>query len=196
MKGGREEGGAHPYTALILIACQLLRFSGLSLRAFRHHQARSKHLARDQMSFHRISDPFGNVQRIPAGKLLLCTIEVESCEGRKLWMSATVTDGPNGKVRISRGLTILARHLLSPVLSKCFSSSSSWLPDLSILSDHPPACFIVLQMQSIRLFVSQMRHLRFALPIATCQSFYSTKAAVFGKSRLVVLSASFQEYLR
>ena len=37
-------------------------------------------------------------QKIPAGRLLLCTTEVESCEGRKLWMKATVRDGPTGKV--------------------------------------------------------------------------------------------------
>ena len=42
--------------------------------------------------------PSNGVQKIPAGRLLLCTTEVESCEGRKLWMKATVRDGPSGKV--------------------------------------------------------------------------------------------------
>ena len=42
--------------------------------------------------------PLDGVQKIPAGRLLLCTTEVESCEGRKLWMKATVRDGPSGKV--------------------------------------------------------------------------------------------------
>jgi acyl-coenzyme A thioesterase PaaI-like protein len=36
--------------------------------------------------------------KIQAGRLLLCTTEVESIEGRKLWMKATVRDGPTGKV--------------------------------------------------------------------------------------------------
>ncbi len=38
------------------------------------------------------------VQKIPAGKLLLCKTEVERCENRKLWMKATVCDGETGKV--------------------------------------------------------------------------------------------------
>lgn len=29
---------------------------------------------------------------------MLCTTEVESSEGRKLWMKATVSDGPEGQV--------------------------------------------------------------------------------------------------
>lgn len=29
---------------------------------------------------------------------MLCTCEVESIEGRKVWMRATVSDGPEGKV--------------------------------------------------------------------------------------------------
>ena len=34
------------------------------------------------------------------GKLLLVTAEVERCEGRKLWMRATVTDGPGEGARV------------------------------------------------------------------------------------------------
>jgi len=34
------------------------------------------------------------------GKLLLVTAEVEKCEGRKLWMKATVTDGPSSDAKI------------------------------------------------------------------------------------------------
>lgn len=34
------------------------------------------------------------------GKLLLVTAEVEKCEGRKLWMRATVTDGPGDDARV------------------------------------------------------------------------------------------------
>ena len=34
------------------------------------------------------------------GKLLLVTAEVEKCEGRKLWMRATVTDGPGADAKV------------------------------------------------------------------------------------------------
>ena len=34
------------------------------------------------------------------GKLLLVTAEVERCEGRKLWMRATVTDGPGDDAKV------------------------------------------------------------------------------------------------
>ena len=34
------------------------------------------------------------------GKLLLVTAEVERCEGRKLWMKATVTDGPEEGAKV------------------------------------------------------------------------------------------------
>ena len=34
------------------------------------------------------------------GKLLLVTAEVEKCEGRKLWMKATVTDGPGDGAKV------------------------------------------------------------------------------------------------
>lgn len=34
------------------------------------------------------------------GKLLLVTAEVERCEGRKLWMRATVTDGPGADAKV------------------------------------------------------------------------------------------------
>ena len=34
------------------------------------------------------------------GKLLLVTAEVEKCEGRKLWMRATVTDGPGDGAKV------------------------------------------------------------------------------------------------
>lgn len=36
--------------------------------------------------------------KIQAGKLLLCETELESIEGRKFWMKATVRDCPDGKV--------------------------------------------------------------------------------------------------
>ncbi|KAK9812857.1 hypothetical protein WJX72_004768 [[Myrmecia] bisecta] len=36
--------------------------------------------------------------KIQAGRLLLCTTEVESIDGRKVWMKAVMRDGPNGKV--------------------------------------------------------------------------------------------------
>ena len=38
------------------------------------------------------------LQKISAGSTILCTAEVESMEGRKLWMKSTVKDGPSGKV--------------------------------------------------------------------------------------------------
>jgi acyl-coenzyme A thioesterase PaaI-like protein len=36
--------------------------------------------------------------KIPAGATVLCTAELESLEGRKMWFKATMTDGPEGKV--------------------------------------------------------------------------------------------------
>ncbi|KAI3438715.1 hypothetical protein D9Q98_001135 [Chlorella vulgaris] len=36
--------------------------------------------------------------KVSAGRTVLCTTEVESSEGRKLWMKATVSDGPEGQV--------------------------------------------------------------------------------------------------
>jgi hypothetical protein len=40
------------------------------------------------------------LQKVEAspGRLLLCTAEVESIQGRKLWMRAKLLDAPNGKV--------------------------------------------------------------------------------------------------
>ena len=38
------------------------------------------------------------LQKLSAGSTILCTAEVESIEGRKLWMKSTVTDGASGKV--------------------------------------------------------------------------------------------------
>lgn len=37
-------------------------------------------------------------RKIDAGATVLCTTEVESIEGRKVWMKATVSDGPEGAV--------------------------------------------------------------------------------------------------
>ena len=37
------------------------------------------------------------VQKIPGGATVLCTCEVERIEGRKVYMRAWVTDGPDGK---------------------------------------------------------------------------------------------------
>ncbi|DBB18213.1 hypothetical protein WJX82_002941 [Trebouxia sp. C0006] len=36
--------------------------------------------------------------KISAGATILCTAEVESVNGRKVWMKSTVSDGPSGKV--------------------------------------------------------------------------------------------------
>jgi len=36
--------------------------------------------------------------KIPAGATVLCSAELESLEGRKMWFKATMTDGPEGKV--------------------------------------------------------------------------------------------------
>ena len=36
--------------------------------------------------------------KIPAGALVLCTAELESLQGRKMWFKATMTDGPEGMV--------------------------------------------------------------------------------------------------
>ena len=41
---------------------------------------------------------FHVLQKISSGATILCTAEVESVEGRKLWMKSTVKDGPSGKV--------------------------------------------------------------------------------------------------
>ena len=51
-----------------------------------------------------------HVQKIQAGKLLLCETRVESMEGRKLWMKATVRDSPGGKVyATARALFVVPR---------------------------------------------------------------------------------------
>ena len=39
-----------------------------------------------------------SVQKISAGSTILCTAEVESMEGRKLWMKSTIKEGASGKV--------------------------------------------------------------------------------------------------
>lgn len=36
--------------------------------------------------------------KIPASAVVLCTCEVEKAEGRKLWMRATMRDGPEGQI--------------------------------------------------------------------------------------------------
>ena len=36
--------------------------------------------------------------KIPAGAVVLCTAQLESIEGRKMWFKATMSDGPEGKV--------------------------------------------------------------------------------------------------
>jgi len=36
--------------------------------------------------------------KIPAGATVLCAAEVESVDGRKLWMKAIMSDGPDGKI--------------------------------------------------------------------------------------------------
>lgn len=38
------------------------------------------------------------ISRISADKTILCTAEVESIDGRKVWMRAVMSDGPDGKV--------------------------------------------------------------------------------------------------
>lgn len=37
--------------------------------------------------------------KINAGSTILCTCSVESMEGRKVWMQATISDGPTGALR-------------------------------------------------------------------------------------------------
>ena len=41
---------------------------------------------------------FVTLQKISAGATILCTAEVETVNGRKVWMKSTVSDGPSGKV--------------------------------------------------------------------------------------------------
>lgn len=41
--------------------------------------------------------PFA-LQKVSAGSTVLCTAEVESIDGRKLWMKSTLMDGSTGKV--------------------------------------------------------------------------------------------------
>lgn len=36
--------------------------------------------------------------KLPTGNTVLCTSELESVDGRKVWMTATISDGPHGKV--------------------------------------------------------------------------------------------------
>lgn len=64
--------------------------------------------------------PFCHAQRLPGGSTVLCTCEVESIEGRKVWMRATVSDGPDGKVfATSRALFVSPKphKLLNEVVS-------------------------------------------------------------------------------
>ena len=45
------------------------------------------------------------------GRLVLCEAELESIDGRKLWMRATVRDKPDGKVfATSRALFVVPRN--------------------------------------------------------------------------------------
>ena len=72
------------------------------------------------------------LQKIQAGRLLLCEVEVESMEGRKLWMKARVQDGPGGKVyATARALFVaprtrtLIRDGIKLAMHKLFPSSAS-----------------------------------------------------------------------
>ena len=68
------------------------------------------------------------VQKLQAGKLVLCEAEVESVDGRKLWMKATVRASPGGKVyATSRALFVVPRtsRLIKDGLKYAFSG---WLP--------------------------------------------------------------------
>ncbi len=38
------------------------------------------------------------LQPIPAGSHIICTSKLESLEGRKTWVTATVSDQPNGQI--------------------------------------------------------------------------------------------------
>ncbi len=67
--------------------------------------------------------------KIAAGTTVLCTVEVERMEGRKLWMVASLTDGPGGKVfatsralfvapKLSRFATDVAKYVWSRVRAR------------------------------------------------------------------------------
>ena len=66
------------------------------------------------MQVHARSQPprdllFG-LQKLQAGRLVLCEAEVESVDGRKLWMKASVRASPGGKVfATSRALFVVPR---------------------------------------------------------------------------------------
>ena len=50
------------------------------------------------------------VQKMQAGRLVLCEAELESIDGRKMWMTARVQDRPGGKVYASsRALFVVPR---------------------------------------------------------------------------------------
>lgn len=56
--------------------------------------------------------------KIPAGATLLCSAELERTEGRKLWMTATMRDGPDGKVYATARALFVAPSLkkLAPMV--------------------------------------------------------------------------------
>lgn len=54
-------------------------------------------------------------QPLPAATLVNCTAEVESHEGRKIWVKAELTDAPGGSVfATSRALFVIPKPSAEP----------------------------------------------------------------------------------
>lgn len=68
------------------------------------------------------------ISRISADRTILCTAEVESIDGRKVWMRAVMSDGPQGKVyATARALFVAPKpHRLLRDVAKMITSAS-WL---------------------------------------------------------------------
>ena len=61
---------------------------------------------------------------VGGGKLLLVTAEVEKCEGRKLWMKATVSDGPGEDAKVYAEATAL---FVSPSAAKLAKEAAKYV---------------------------------------------------------------------
>lgn len=72
--------------------------------------------------------------KIAAGSTILCTCSVEKIDGRKLWMTAELIDGPTGKVYAkSRALFV------APKPDRLIRDAWDYLLDLSGLAQKPTA---------------------------------------------------------
>lgn len=69
--------------------------------------------------------------KIPAGATVLCSAKIDSMEGRKMWMKATMSDGPDGKVyATARALFVAPKpsRLIVDVVKYIASRAAEALP--------------------------------------------------------------------